>query len=207
MSNRTILLLEDDPSLIRLIEVNLGVAGFDTVETRTVGEAWKEAQERQFDAAIVDLHLPGVHGWEFVERLRQDRVRERLPVLIVSGDIKDVDLRKSIELRCEVLEKPFDPGHLVDRIEALIGYERKVQLRTRAARVILDSFALEGNVHLSPEMKRFSDGIEALMRDERSFIPMTAVRVLRLDGELLYETSFLQVSKGHIRALTALDDS
>ncbi len=69
----------------------------------------------------------------------------------------------------------FDPGHLVDRIEALIGYERKVPLRPVRPR-ILDSFVLEGNVHLSLEMKRFSDGSEELMRDDRSFIPMTAVR-------------------------------
>ncbi len=63
MSNRSILLLEDDPSLIRLIEVNSVLLDSTPWRRGTVGEAWKEAQERHFDAAIVDLHLPGVHGW------------------------------------------------------------------------------------------------------------------------------------------------
>ncbi len=206
LSARTILLLEDDASLIRLIELNLGAAGFATVEARTVGDAWKQVQERRFDAAIVDIHLPGVHGWEFIERLRRDRTREALPVLIVSGGIDENARRIAVELRCGLLEKPFDPDDLVARVEALIGYDRKVQLQTYAARIIVDAFVLEGNVHLPQSSKRFSDGVEQLMADGRSFVPMTAVRVLRIEGEVLYEVPFLQVSKAHIRTVTGLED-
>ncbi|MDP9066979.1 MAG: response regulator [Actinomycetota bacterium] len=207
MTERTILLLEDDPLLMRLLEVQLGTVGFRTVEARTVGDAWQRVQERHFDAAIVDVHLPDVHGWEFIERLRRDRTRERLPVLIVSGGIDQRDLRKASELRCDLMQKPFEPDDLLARVQHLIGYDRKAQLLTHAARVVLDSFALEGNVYLPRGGNRFSDGVEELMVDGRSFVPMTAVRAMTFDGQVLYEAPFVQVSKAHIRVVTALDDA
>lgn len=205
MPTRRVLLLEDDPPLIRLIEVCLRGAGFDTVEARTVGDAWREVQERQFDAAIVDIHLPGVYGWEFIDRIRRDRVSEQLPVLIVSGGLDDHDLRRSRELGCEVMEKPFDPDDLVDRIQSLVGHHRAVQLDTRPARVMVDSFVLEGELHLPPDIKSFSDGMEELMADDCSFVSMSAARMLTFDGKLLHETPSLQVSKAHIRAVSNLD--
>lgn len=206
MTIRSILLLEDDPSLIRLLEINLRASGFNTVEARTVGEAWKQVQEVEYDGAIVDLHLPGVHGWEFIERIRRDREREGLPILITSGDLREEDLQKSVDMRCEVLEKPYDPDELVRRVIAMISTGLRVQVRSRPARVILDDLAIEGNLHLPLQSNRFSDGIETLMADERSLLPMTAVRALRLDGSVLYETTFAQIAKAHIRAVTILED-
>lgn len=202
---RRVLLLEDDPPLVRLIEVCLRGAGFDTVEARTVGDAWRQVREGQFDAAIVDIHLPGVYGWEFIDRIRRDRVSEQLPVLIVSGGLSDEDVRRSRELGCEVMEKPFDPEDLVDRIQSLVAHLRPAQLDTRLARVMVDSFVLEGGLHLPPDQKSFSDGIEELMADECSFVSMSAARVLTFDGKLLHEAPFLQVSKTHIRAVSNLD--
>lgn len=206
-STRTILVLEDDRSVVRLLEVELRAAGFQTVETRTVGEAWNEVHERAADAAIVDIGLPGIHGWEFIERLRRDPTWRKLPVLIISGAIGAAELDKSSQLDCSVLEKPFEPDDVVEWVEAVIGYDRKQERRRHDARLIVDALVIEGQVHLPPDRKRFSDAVEALMAAEGSFISITQARVSTLDGQVLYEAPFAQVGKAQIQALIPIDET
>jgi hypothetical protein len=67
--------------------------------------------------------------------------------------------------------------------------------------ILLAALKIEGTVHLTSEHSRFSDAWEALMSDERSFIPVTEVAVSMPDGSNRSEVPFLQVKKADILAV------
>ena len=70
----------------------------------------------------------------------------------------------------------------------------------------LDGYRIEGHVHLPPELGRFSDAWESVMRDHREFVPVTTCRVTTGDGDMIIATpSFIEVRKSHIRAVFPMD--
>lgn len=71
--------------------------------------------------------------------------------------------------------------------------------------ILLAALRIEGTVHLTSEHSRFSDAWEVLMRDERSFIPVTGVTVSMPDGSNHSEVPFLQVRKADILAVYPAD--
>lgn len=79
---------------------------------------------------------------------------------------------------CAFLAKPFEPDDMIITLRNAMGRA----LRRVGVTILLAALRIEGVVHLTSEHSRFSDGWEVLMRDERTFIPVTAVTVSMADG-------------------------
>lgn len=114
-----LLLIEDDHKLAAYLCKGLKEAGYVVVHAASGEAGLKEALESSFDAAVVDVMLPGLDGLTVIEALRRRRVN--LPVLILSA-------RRSVDERVEGLQaggddyltKPFSFSELLARIQALI---------------------------------------------------------------------------------------
>lgn len=65
--------------------------------------------------------------------------------------------------------------------------------------LLLDSYVIEGTVHLPPEVARFSDAWESVLADRRVFIPVTNAKILK-DEESILELPFIHVRKSDVRA-------
>lgn len=114
-----ILLVEDDAKIAAFILKGLKAAGF-AVDHVTDGEAGLDmASSEPYDAAVIDVMLPGRDGLSLVARLRRDGIR--IPVLILSARGEVRDRVKGLETGADdYLTKPFAFSELLARIQALI---------------------------------------------------------------------------------------
>ena len=114
-----ILIVDDEPDLVRLLEYNLKQAGFET-ETASTGElALATARARKPDAIILDLRMPAVDGIGFLRRLRAREDLRQVPVAVVTGDYF-LDDQVSTELEQLGATLKFKPLWLED----LVGLAR-----------------------------------------------------------------------------------
>jgi two-component system OmpR family response regulator len=115
----TVLLVEDDDVIAEFVAGGLRESGFSVERARDGEEGLRLAMERPWDAAVVDVMLPGRDGISLVEELR--RQGRRTPVLILSA-------RRSVDDRVRGLQaggddylvKPFDFSELLARLQALL---------------------------------------------------------------------------------------
>ena len=113
-ATRRILVADDDPVIVRLLQVNFKLEGYD-VETAAHGEeALQKARELQPALILLDVMMPGLDGWEVARRLKDDDATKDIPVFFLSARAQEEDRRKGLELGVtDYVTKPFDPGELV----------------------------------------------------------------------------------------------
>jgi len=118
MSKR-ILLVEDEPSLVRSLSDRLGAEGYE-VSSATDGESASELAAREvFDLILLDVMLPKKNGMDVLRDLRQEGVAS--PVLMLTARSQVVDKVLGLKLGADdYLTKPFDMMELLARVEALL---------------------------------------------------------------------------------------
>ena len=107
MSQGRILLVDDEPSLRRVITRSLLRAGFDVTEASDGLVALELARARQVDAVISDVRMPGMNGLELLDRLRREL--PSLPVVLVSASTELEGRRHALALGAfDFLRKPLE---------------------------------------------------------------------------------------------------
>jgi DNA-binding response OmpR family regulator len=198
---RRVLVVEDDPGVGSLLIAALQDAGFGAQDARTVGEAWREINERQPIAAIVDIKLPAISGWELIDRIRNDSRLSRTPVVVISGDMNEAAIRMAEAAGCEWVAKPFDSEEVVQLVAAMVSRHNQQAVSAVRVVVLTDIYVVEGNVHMPVGVARFSDALEIVINDERVFIPLTDAQILGRQGGIIAEPPFMQVNKHQIRGV------
>jgi DNA-binding response OmpR family regulator len=115
-----ILVVDDDPVILRLIEVNLDLEGFEVVTASRGEDAIAKAASTSPDLMLLDLMMPEMSGWELAERLQKNEATARIPIIFLSARTQDEDRRRGEELGVAgYVTKPFDPADLVATIRKL----------------------------------------------------------------------------------------
>lgn len=116
----TILLVEDDRSIRRYLEVILQRAGYTVVSAGDGLEAMKAALSNTLDAVVTDAIMPHLNGYELCRFLRRHPKMSQLPVILLSG-IDRADSSQEEEMRADVyLAKPVRPEELTGTIARLL---------------------------------------------------------------------------------------
>jgi two-component system, OmpR family, response regulator PhoP len=114
-----ILLVEDEPGLQAQVRADLERQGYRVDATADGKEALYLASEYPFDAAVVDLGLPGLSGLEVIRKLRSGG--SRLPILVLTARARWQDKVEGLEAGADdYLTKPFQPEELLARLKALL---------------------------------------------------------------------------------------
>ncbi|WP_240373986.1 response regulator transcription factor [Bacillus piscicola] len=127
MTRKTILVVEDDEDIQRLITLYLQ-KDYDVITSANGIEALQLVEEHSPHLVILDILLPGMNGFEVCQKLREED--KNTPVLCVSAKREADDKICGLERGADdYLTKPFDPGELVARVKALLrrSYVTKVQ--------------------------------------------------------------------------------
>ncbi|MCZ7636264.1 MAG: response regulator transcription factor [Verrucomicrobia bacterium] len=113
-----ILVVEDEPSLLRSLAKALREAGY-AVDTADAGdEGLYKAETYDYDAVVLDVMLPRLDGWQVLERLRRQK---RTPVLMLTARDAPRDRVRGLDTGADdYLVKPFDLAELLARLRALI---------------------------------------------------------------------------------------
>lgn len=121
-NRHTILAVDDDPVVIKLLKRILIQEQFEVLAVQTANQALdiltRPNNTNEFDLAIIDLMLPEIDGLELCRRIR---LISQIPIIILSA--KDTDVDKIVGLSIgadDYLTKPFNPQELVARIRALL---------------------------------------------------------------------------------------
>jgi DNA-binding response OmpR family regulator len=198
-----VLVVEDDAAIMSLMRRVLEDDGFLVVEATDLDGAWSQLMAEDPDAAMVDLRLAwSESGWDLIERIRANEHFHELPVVVVTGLTGEEIVSRVREKGCEYISKPFAPATLVDRLRhALREAGRIPELKVWRVVMLMAGYQITGNVHCPADLERFSDAWESVIRDPRSYIPVTDATVRREDGaEPASNTPVLEVRKDQIFA-------
>jgi len=111
-----ILIVDDDPSIRRLLTMTLAFAGFMTESASTAKEGLKKGADEQFHLILLDLGLPDMSGVNFLERYRVDK---QTPVIVVSAIHDETDKIAALNAGADdYVTKPFNAEELIARIKA-----------------------------------------------------------------------------------------
>ncbi len=115
-SNKTILVLEDEHSLMEVIKAKLELEGFSVVTTRSVGQTLDYLKEGvEVDAIWLDHYLFGKEdGLDFVAELKKDRFWKDIPVFVVANTVSPEKIRLYLELGVQGCYTKVD--HRLDKI-------------------------------------------------------------------------------------------
>jgi CheY-like chemotaxis protein len=120
-----ILVVEDEAVPRRLLVLSLERIGFDVVACEDGPTALQAAQSESFDAAVLDIRLPKMHGWDVLARLREDPRTADLPVLVVTAYEGAESQRLSTVTKPDAfLAKPYDVDRLRREVVALVEKSR-----------------------------------------------------------------------------------
>jgi two-component system phosphate regulon response regulator PhoB len=122
MAPRTVLLLEDNPSVRELIKVLLETEGYAIIEASDGHDGLTKAEELKPDLMILDLMMPGLDGENVLKTMRRHSKLSKVPVLVVSGKYESLDALRNLIGHENIFPKPFEPSRMLDRIGELIGY-------------------------------------------------------------------------------------
>ncbi len=120
----TILLVEDEPAILRGLQMNLGLEGFRTVAARDGEEAVRLARAHRPDLILLDLMLPKLSGVEVIRQIRADDPDTPILVLSAKGDEGDKVLALSLGADDYVV-KPFGVAELHARVRAALRRRRR----------------------------------------------------------------------------------
>jgi two-component system alkaline phosphatase synthesis response regulator PhoP len=115
---RTILVVDDEPEIVRLVRDYLENAGFGVVVAADGTEALRAARQHHPDLVILDLNLPSIDGLDVARSLRRDG---EIPIIMLTARTQEADRVAGLELGADdYVSKPFSPRELVARVRAVL---------------------------------------------------------------------------------------
>jgi len=122
LMNNRILVIEDDPDALRLIEYTLRQEGYQTLSAIDGLEGIQKAQEEAPDLIILDVMLPGLDGYDVCNELRRKPETYIVPILMISAKARQEDKNIGLKLGADdYVAKPADPLVIVDKVKTLLA--------------------------------------------------------------------------------------
>lgn len=109
-----ILVVDDEPPIVRLMEFVLARQGHEMLVAVNGREALDQVRAHRPDLVLLDIMMPQVDGYEVAQTLRADPDFADLPIIMLSAKAQEEDIRKGLDVGVnEYITKPFSPEHLV----------------------------------------------------------------------------------------------
>lgn len=121
MERRKVIVVEDEPEMLDIIQFNLEQAGYDVVPARDGVEAYEALEAANPAAVVLDLGLPRMSGFRLVRLLRRDPKWKQVPLIVETAsafeEVEDL-VNEGVD---GFMTKPFDPADLISRLEYAIS--------------------------------------------------------------------------------------
>jgi len=120
-----VLVVDDEPDICALVAYHLAKAGFRVSTAGTGDEALRSVREQEPNLVVLDLMLPGLSGYDVLERLRAEPNTRDVPVLMLTARREEEDRIRGLSLGADDYQtKPFSPQELVLRVTAILRRTR-----------------------------------------------------------------------------------
>ncbi len=119
--NKKILIVEDEKEIAELIAYSLKKEKYDVSIVLDGETALKRLRENVYDLVILDLMLPGIHGFEICKIIRNNSNMQKTGIIIVTAKGEEFDKIRGLEMGADdYITKPFSPRELVARVKAVM---------------------------------------------------------------------------------------
>lgn len=167
MSKQLVLIVDDKFSVTRLVSDYLKSKGFETIEARDGKQALTEARINHPDLILLDIMMPHMDGFEFIQTYRQE---SNTPIILLTAKIEETDKVFGLGLGADdYVTKPFSMAELVARIEAVLR---------RVGKSDDPNMLLEFD-----DLKIFPERFEVTKADEEINLTPTEFQILKLLAE------------------------
>ncbi len=121
-----VLIIEDDPEIVDLIEIHLKDLSCDLIKTYSGEEGLAVLKSNPFDLVILDVMLPGIDGMEVCRRIRSEQ--NTVPILMLTAKSEEIDKVLGLEIGADdYLTKPFSIREFIARVKAIFRRTQMIQ--------------------------------------------------------------------------------
>jgi CheY-like chemotaxis protein len=133
---KKILVVDDEPSIRKLLKVALGNRGFEVVEAEDGLQALGMVAAEHPDLVVLDVMMPGLTGHQVHDRLRQKPETKDLPILFLSaaGTFEEQHREIASDPSTDYLPKPFKPSDVADHISAMLDPAKRAEFERERGR-------------------------------------------------------------------------
>jgi DNA-binding response OmpR family regulator len=117
-----ILVADDEQDIRELVAYRLSRYGYTIIEARDGQEAFELAIDQAPDMAVLDVMMPRLNGFDLTDRLRHTPATQRLPILLMSASVQEVDISRGFAAGADAyLTKPFTPDQLLTQVRDVLS--------------------------------------------------------------------------------------
>ena len=117
----TVLVVDDDPVIQKLLQVNFEMEGYAVITASDGLEGLEMARQERPDAIVLDVMMPKMDGLEVARTLKADESTRSIPILLLSAKAQAADVQAGKDVADDYITKPFDPLELLERVSRLLG--------------------------------------------------------------------------------------
>ena len=121
MSDPTVLVVDDDPVIVKLLQVNFEMEGYTVITAGDGEEGLTRARADHPDIVLSDVMMPKMNGLQMAEQLKADAGTRGIPIILLSAKAQAADVDAGREFADDYVTKPFDPLELLDRVARLLA--------------------------------------------------------------------------------------
>ena len=201
MSPKHILVVDDDPNVLEILDMYLNKEGYKVSTASDGSQALEKTKDVQPDLVILDIMMPQLDGHEVLRHIRQ---KSQLPVIFLSAKEEEFDRVLGLELGADdYVTKPFSPREMVARVKAIL--KRTVETAQKNKRDLENSGLIEfPDLTINPVKREviYKDEIIDLAPKEYELLLLLARNSGRaFERETLYERVWGQDSYGDFRSV------
>ncbi len=124
-SNRTIMVVDDNPDLVEILRITLESKGFNVRCAYSGQELLDSLEKQKPDLILLDIMMPQMDGLEVLTRLKGNPATASIPVILLTAKVHHEDIQRGYKTGAEYyITKPFIPSQVLERINLILGGEQ-----------------------------------------------------------------------------------
>ncbi|HIJ56574.1 MAG TPA: response regulator [Deltaproteobacteria bacterium] len=143
----TILIVDDDPLNLKLLNAQLSSVRYETILAEDGYTALEKAKTENPDLILLDIMMPGLDGYEVTERLKENQATKDIPIILITALDETEDKIKGLECGAdEFLNKPVNTSELLARVKSLLRlklYKDQLKSRKQSQRILTETKDIE----------------------------------------------------------------
>jgi len=204
-----VLVVDDEPQILRFLRASLGASGFEVIEAETGAAALKRAAADAPEIIVLDLGLPDMDGKDVIKSLR---AWSEIPIIVLSARARETEKIEALDLGADdYVNKPFGIGELLARLRAALRHRLRQQGATpvvKAGDLKIDIARREvtrgeNDIHLTP--KEF-DLLKLLAQNAGKVVIHRQLLQAVWGPAHLEDTAYLRVFIGQVRRKIDAED-
>jgi len=120
--SKKILVVDDEPSIARLVKMSLAVEGYEVKTAGSGFEAMESIEGDKPDLVVLDIMMPGMNGYEVCMEIRKKPVFKSVKIIFLTARGNPGDAQQGFSIGGDdYIIKPFDPEELLEKVKGIVG--------------------------------------------------------------------------------------